>query len=91
MPAFKRLTRKDLDALTRSELQDRIEVENAYWTRKCRRGLSEADAAAHQEFSVILRAAIDPAASLAHAQEYLETGVDNGYWNEKPGALRSGS
>ncbi len=85
MPAFKRLKRSDLDILTRAELQDRIEAENDYWDRKCRRGLSEADAAAHQEFSVILHAALDPAASIAHAKEYLETGVDNGYWDEKPG------
>lgn len=89
MPAFKRLKRSDLDTLTRAELQDRIEAENAYWDRKCRRGLSEADAAAHLEFSVILHAAIDPGASLAHAQHYLETGVDNGHWDEKPGAPRS--
>lgn len=89
MPAFKRLTRADLSTLTRAELQDRIEVENAYWDRKCRRGLSEADAAAHREFSAILHAAVDPGASLAHAQHYLETGVDNGYWDEKPGAPRS--
>lgn len=85
MPAFKRLARADLSELSRAELQDRIEVESSYWDRKCRRGLSNADAAAHQEFSVILHAAIDPAASLAHAQHYLETGVDNGYWDEKPG------
>lgn len=85
MPAFQRLKRSDLDTLTRAELQDRIEAESAYWDRKCRRGLSEADEAAHNEFGVILHAALDPAASLAHAQEYLETGVDNGYWDEKPG------
>jgi hypothetical protein len=85
MPAFQRLKRADLDTLTRAELQDRIEVENAYWERKCRRGLSEADAEAHQEFSVILHAALDPAASLAHAQKYLETGVDDGYWDQEPG------
>lgn len=85
MPAFKRLKRSDLDTLTRSELQDRIEAENTYWDRKSRRGLSEADAEAHKEFSVILHAALDPAASLAHAQAYLESGVDNGYWDEKPG------
>jgi len=88
MPAFKRLKRSDLDVLTRAELQDRIEVEQQYWERKCRRGLSEADAAAHREFGVILHAALDPAASLAHVQHYLETGVDNGYWDEKPGQPR---
>lgn len=85
MPTFKRLKRSDLDTLTRAELQDRIETENAYWDRKCQRGLSEADAVAHKEFGVILHAALNPAASLAHAQEYLKTGVDNGYWDEKPG------
>ncbi|MGW0984263.1 hypothetical protein ACWD33_26010 [Streptomyces xiamenensis] len=89
MPTFKRLKRTDLDTLTRAELQDRVQAESDYWDRKCRRGLSEADAAAHQEFSAILYAAIDPGAALAHAQHYLETGVDNGYWDEKPGAPRS--
>lgn len=86
MPAFKRLTRADLSTLSRTELQDRIEVESAYWDRKFRRGLSEADAAEYQEFGVILHAAIDPAAALAHTRQYLETGVDNGYWDEKPHA-----
>jgi hypothetical protein len=85
MPAFKRLKRSDLDTLTRAELQDRLEAENAYWDRKCRRCLTDADAAAHREFSVILHAATDPAAALAHAQHYLETGADNVFWNEKPG------
>ncbi|GAA2110820.1 hypothetical protein [Streptomyces synnematoformans] len=85
MPAFQRLTRADLDRLTRAELQDRIEKESAYWDRKCRRGLSETDAAAHREFGEILHAAIDPGASLAHVREYLETGRDNGYWDQRPG------
>lgn len=85
MPAFKRLTRADLDTLSRAELQDRIEAESAYWDRKCRRGLSDADAAAHREFGVILHAALDPGASMDHLKEYVETGVDNGYWDQKPG------
>lgn len=85
MAAFKRLQRSDLDTLTRAELQDRIEAESAYWDRKCRRGLSDADAEAHREFGAILHAAIDPGASMAHLKEYVETGRDNGYWDEKPG------
>lgn len=85
MPAFKRLTRADLDTLTRTELQDRIEAENAYWDRKCRRGLSESDAAAHREFGVILHAALNPSAALDHAQQYIEGRGDNGYWDQKPG------
>lgn len=88
MPAFKRLTRDDLNHLTRRELQDRIMLESDYWDRKCRRGLNEADAAAHQEFGEILHAAIDPGASIDHAMQYMETGVDNGYWDEKPGATQ---
>lgn len=89
MPAFKRLTRDDLAKLTRAQLQDRIEVESAYWDRKCRRGLNEADAAAHQEFSVILHAALDPGAALDHAIQYIEGRGDNGYWDEKPGIGRT--
>lgn len=85
MPAFKRLVRADLDKLTRAELQDRVMAESDYWDRKCRRGLSAADASAYQEFSEILHAAIDPGASIDHAMQYIETGVDNGYWDSKPG------
>ncbi|MFJ7269444.1 hypothetical protein ACIQV3_22830 [Streptomyces sp. NPDC099050] len=85
MPAFKRLTREDLTKLTRAELLDRIRMESDYWDRKCKRGLNEADAAAHQEFSSILHAALDPGAALNHAIVYIEGRGDNGYWNEKPG------
>jgi hypothetical protein len=85
MPAFKRLTREDLTQLTRAELLDRITAENDYWDRKCKRGLNEADSTAHQEFSSILYAALDPGAALNHAIAYVEGRGDNGYWNEKPG------
>jgi hypothetical protein len=86
MPAFKRLTREDLTRLTRAELLDWITVESDYWDRKCKRGLNEADATAHQEFSSILHAAFDPSAALNHAITYIDGRGDNGYWNEKPGA-----
>ena len=85
MPAFKRLKPSDLDSLTRAELLDRIDAESAYWDRKCQRGLNEADAAAHQQFSAILHAALNPGDALDHAIQYVEGRGDNGYWNEKPG------
>jgi hypothetical protein len=88
MPSFKRLKRSDLDALTRADLQDRIAAESDYWDRKCRRGLTDEDAAAHREFGEIMHAALDIGSSLAHVTEYLETGRDNGYWDQKPGAPR---
>ncbi|MGA5183074.1 hypothetical protein ACPCBF_25370 [Streptomyces pseudogriseolus] len=85
MPAFKRLTRGDLEMLTRAELLDRLEVESAYWDRKVRRGLSSEDAAAHDEFGHIMRAAIDPGDAITSARRLLDGRGDDGYWETKPG------
>jgi len=85
MPAFKRLTQDDLKTLTRAELLDRMEVESAYWDRKVRRGLSSEDAAAHDEFGRIMRAAIDPEDAITSARRLLDGRDDDGYWETKPG------
>jgi hypothetical protein len=85
MTTIKHLTRQDLDTLTRTELLARIEEESAYWDRKSKRGLSDADAAAMREFSAILHAAMDPGAAIEHAAQYVEGRGDNGYWSQKPG------
>ncbi|BDT39488.1 hypothetical protein [Streptomyces yaizuensis] len=86
MPAFKRLTAADLDRLTRAELLDRIEKEGAYWDRKVARGMTADDAAAYQEFSRILHAALNPGAMIQHATRFVQGHGDNGYWAQKPGS-----
>lgn len=61
---FVRLTRADLAQLTRGELLDRIEAEQAYWHRKQDRGqFTDADRAAFAEFREIMHATFDPAAA----------------------------
>lgn len=62
---FERLTWADLNRLTRGELLDRVEAENAYWNRKAARGMSAEDVAAHREFGAIMHAALgSPAAAI---------------------------
>lgn len=84
MPAFKRLAEADLSKLTREELLDRFDAENAYWDRKCRRALSEADAVAHREFSRLLHLAIDPGKAMDDLAAYLRGGRRPDYWQQKP-------
>lgn len=90
MARFKRLTWDDLDNLTRDELLDRIEAEQAYWARKEARGLSEAERTARKEFSDILFAVLNPAKiadSMAETTAWLkgERSTDSSFWSEKPG------
>ncbi len=70
MPRFRRLTRADLDSLTRSELLGRLTAESEYWERKCAHILSEADVAALDEYGRILRAASGLPAVMVHAVRY---------------------
>lgn len=84
VPAFKRLTEADLSKLTRDELLDRFEEENAYWDRKCRRALSEADAAAHREFGRLLHTAIDPGKAMDDLAAYLRGDSRPDYWQQRP-------
>jgi hypothetical protein len=90
MARFQRLTRADLDSLTRDELLPRLEVEQRYRARKEKRGLSEDDRRARKEFSDILYAVISPsglADSMAETTAWLkgERATDSSYWSEKPG------
>jgi hypothetical protein len=83
---FVRLTRADLAQLTRGELLDRIEAEQAYWHRKQDRGqFTDADRAALAEFHEIMHAAVDPAAATRDLSA-LVTGVPGAgtYWDEVP-------
>lgn len=84
MPSFKRITEADLSTLTREELLDRFDKEGAYWDRKCQRGLSEADSAAHREYGRLLHLAIDPGKAMEELADYLKGGGRLGHWQEKP-------
>jgi hypothetical protein len=88
---FQRLTRADLDTLTRGELIRRVEAEQQYWARKEQRGsLSDADQQARQEFSAILMQVVNPA-RLAEAMGEItawirgERAAPTSYWTEVPG------
>lgn len=90
MARFKRLTWDDLDNLTRGELLDRLEAEQAYWARKEARGLSETDRKARNEFSDIVFAVLNPskiAESMVETTAWLkgERPTDSSFWSEKPG------
>lgn len=90
MAKFQRLAWADLDNLTRAELLDRVEVEQAYWARKEQRGLSAADRDARKQFSDILFAALDPsglADSMAEDAAWLrgERSTASSFWDENPG------
>lgn len=86
MARFVRLTRADLAQLTRGELLDRIEAEQAYWHRKQDRGqFADADRAAFAEFHEIMHAAVDPVAAIRDLSA-LVTGAPGAgtYWDETP-------
>ncbi len=89
MARFKRLTRDDLNNLTREELLPRLQAEQAYWARKEKRGLSDADQQARKEFTDILFTALNPpglAKSMAETTAWLqgERSTESSYWNEQP-------
>lgn len=87
MPRFARLVRNDLDELTRAELLDRIETEQAYWARKVKSGrMTDADREAEGKFIEILHAALNPADALADTKN-LVLGVRSAghYWDQVPG------
>ena len=70
MSRFKRLTDAEARTLTRRELLDRIEAEQAYWFRKKKRTAEED--AAFREFTRIMYAYLSPA-SVADAMQ--DTGL----------------
>jgi hypothetical protein len=81
MSRFRRLTDAEARTLTRAELLDRVEAEQAHWFRK--RPMAEADAAAYREFSRIMLAYLDPAAVIQAAMDTLE-GRGSDYWETRP-------
>lgn len=85
MARFKRLTAAEARTLTRHELIDRIEREQAYWHRKPWHRMSVEDQAAEREFRRIMHAAIDPIAGLDDAIAYVKgERVGESYWNQRP-------
>lgn len=82
MARFKRLTDAEARSLTRAELLDRLEAEQAYWLRK--RNMSGADQEAEREFRRIMHAYLDPAAALQSARDLLE-GRGSDYWESRAG------
>jgi hypothetical protein len=78
---FKRLTDAEARALTRAELLDRIEAEQAYWSRK--HTMTDADCTAEREFRRIMHTYLNPADGLAALRDVLE-GRPNNYWETRP-------
>lgn len=85
MSRFKRLTDAEARTLTRRELLDRIEAEQAYWFRKKTR--TAEDDVAFREFTRIMHAYLGPAAIAEAMQDtidYIEGRSPGGYWDRRP-------
>jgi hypothetical protein len=69
MSRFKRLTDTEARQLTRREILDRVEAEQAYWHRK--RTMTEQDRAAFAEFGRIMHAYLDPAVMMQDLTDHI--------------------
>lgn len=83
MSRFKRLTDAEARTLTRGELLDRVEAEQAYWSRK--RTMSGEDRDAEREFSRILFTYLKPAEAIQATIDYIEGRNSGDYWKTVPG------
>lgn len=83
MARFKRLTDTEARTLTRAELLDRVEAEEAYWSRK--RNMTDADSEAAREFSRIMHAYLSPGDAIQAAMDTVQ-GRRSDYWETRPGA-----
>jgi hypothetical protein len=83
MARFKRLTDAEARTLTRRELLDRVEAEQAYWSRK--RTFTAEDRAAEREFSRILFTYLNPAEGIQATIDYIEGRRGHDYWDTRPG------
>jgi hypothetical protein len=87
MSRFKRLTHAEARTLTRRELLDRIEAEQAYWFRK-KKTMTPGDDAAFREFTRIMHAYLSPASAAEAIQDtidYIEGRSPGSYWDTRPG------
>jgi hypothetical protein len=80
---FKRLSDAEARTLTRAELLDRVEAEEAYWERKQARGMTAADDEAAQEFSRIMHAYLSPHDAIQAAMDTVQ-GRGSDYWERRP-------
>ena len=85
MGRFKRLTDAEARSLTRAELLDRVEAEEAYWSRK--RTFTAADRAAEREFGRIMHAYLSPLDAIQAAMDTMQ-GRKSDYWETRPGDVR---
>ncbi|MGH3284423.1 MAG: hypothetical protein ACRDPD_07020 [Streptosporangiaceae bacterium] len=86
MSRFKRLTDAEARTLTRRELLDRIEAEQAYWFRK--KTMTAGDDAAFREFTRIMHAYLSPAwiaEAIQDTIDYIEGRSPGSYWDTRPG------
>jgi hypothetical protein len=84
MARFKRLTDAEARTLTRSELLDRVEAEQAYWFRGNR---DRQDPDGFREFSRILHAYLGPASIAEAIQDtidWIEGRSSGSYWETRP-------
>lgn len=87
MSRFKRLSDAEARTLTRRELLDRIEAEQAYWFRK-KKAMTPEDDVAFREFTRIMHAYLSPASiaeAMQDAIDYIEGRSPGGYWDTRPG------
>jgi hypothetical protein len=83
---FKRLTDAEARILTRRELLDRIEADQAYWFRKKTR--TGEDDAAFREFTRLMYAYLSPVSiveAMQHTIDYIEGRSHGRYWDTRPG------
>ena len=81
MARFKRLTDAEARSLTRAELLDRLETEQAYWLRKD--NMSDADRDGEREFHRIMHSYLSPEAAVQAALDIVQ-GRGSNYWESRP-------
>jgi hypothetical protein len=86
MARFKRLTDAEARTLTRREILDRVEAEQAYWFRGHR---DRQDPEGYREFTRIMYAYLSPASITEAMQDtidHIEGRSAGGWWDVRPGS-----
>lgn len=78
----KPLTREEARTMTRSQILDRVEAEQAYFDGKRRK--TPADRQQQAEMFRIFRAAINPGLMLDDALAFLKDGIRSSYMDQRP-------